>query len=134
MAAAGTSDAGRMVVFGGTGFLGSRVVDALREAGAQTVVAARHPGQAEGEAMTADILGAEAVRRVVAGAVGLASLLPKPPISRAMISLMARDNVADPLLPGLEGMHIAPIGSDRIAAASVGRPRRFLHKWPRRQT
>ena len=38
-----------VTVFGGTGFLGRRVVHHLSETGAMLRVASRHPGKAEGD-------------------------------------------------------------------------------------
>ena len=38
---------GCVTVFGGTGFLGRRVVHHLREFGATVRIASRHPGQTE---------------------------------------------------------------------------------------
>src|ERR1700721_804727 len=39
----------RVTVFGGTGFVGRRIVRYLSESGATVRVASRHPGQAEGD-------------------------------------------------------------------------------------
>src|SRR6202035_2873369 len=40
---------GRVTVFGGTGFVGRRIVRYLSDSGATVRVASRHPGQAEGD-------------------------------------------------------------------------------------
>ena len=63
-----------ITVFGGTGFLGRRVVRHLSESGAAVRIAVRHPGQAEGdgvERITADAHDERSVEAAVAGADGV---------------------------------------------------------------
>jgi uncharacterized protein YbjT (DUF2867 family) len=63
-----------ITVFGGTGFLGRRVVQHLRECGAAVRIASRHPGRAEGDAVAqiaADVHDARSVEAAVAGADGV---------------------------------------------------------------
>jgi uncharacterized protein YbjT (DUF2867 family) len=61
-------------VFGGTGFLGRRVVRHLREAGDTVRIASRHPGTVEGdgvERIVADVHDERSVEAAVAGADGV---------------------------------------------------------------
>ena len=63
-----------ITVFGGTGFLGRRVVRHLREFGATVRIVSRHPGQVEGdrvERIAADAHDERAVEAAVAGADGV---------------------------------------------------------------
>jgi len=63
-----------ITVFGGTGFLGRRVVRHLRESGATVRIVSRHPGQVEGdrvERIAADAHDERAVEAAVAGADGV---------------------------------------------------------------
>lgn len=63
---------GRMVVFGGTGFLGSRIADALKSAGQDVVVAMRHPDKArEHKAVHADVTDMASIVQATAGADGV---------------------------------------------------------------
>ena len=60
-----------ITVFGGTGFLGRRVVCHLSKSGAAVRIAVRHPAQAEGdgvERITADAHDERSVEAAVAGA------------------------------------------------------------------
>jgi uncharacterized protein YbjT (DUF2867 family) len=60
-----------VTVFGGTGFLGSRVVQKLCESGATVRIASRHPGRAEGDnvkQIAADARDERSVEAAVAGA------------------------------------------------------------------
>jgi uncharacterized protein YbjT (DUF2867 family) len=60
-----------VTVFGGTGFVGRRVVRYLRESGATVRVASRHPGRAEGDGIkqiAVDTHDERAVEAAVAGA------------------------------------------------------------------
>jgi uncharacterized protein YbjT (DUF2867 family) len=63
-----------VTVFGGTGFVGRRIVRHLSESGATVRVASRHPGQAEGDLVTqiaADAHDERSVEDAVAGADGV---------------------------------------------------------------
>ena len=63
-----------ITVFGGTGFLGRRVVRHLRESGAAVQIASRHPGRVEDdgvERIAADAHDERAVEAAVAGADGV---------------------------------------------------------------
>ena len=64
----------RVTVFGGTGFLGRRVVRHLREAAKTVRIASRHPGRTEGdgvEQIVADVHDRRSVEAAVAGADGV---------------------------------------------------------------
>jgi uncharacterized protein YbjT (DUF2867 family) len=63
----------RVTVFGGTGFLGRRVVRHLLDAGDTVRIASRHPGRAEGsvEQIVADVHDRRSVEAAVAGADGI---------------------------------------------------------------
>jgi uncharacterized protein YbjT (DUF2867 family) len=63
-----------VTVFGGTGFLGRRVVRRLREAGDTVRIASRHPGPTEGdgvEQIVVDVHDRRSVEAAVAGADGV---------------------------------------------------------------
>jgi uncharacterized protein YbjT (DUF2867 family) len=63
-----------LTVFGGTGFLGRRVVSHLREAGNTVRIASRHPGPIEGDGVVrivADVHAAHSVEAAVAGVDGV---------------------------------------------------------------
>ena len=67
-----------VTVFGGTGFLGRRVVHHLRETGATVRIASRHPGQADGddvEQIRADAHDERSVEAAVAGADGVVNAI-----------------------------------------------------------
>jgi uncharacterized protein YbjT (DUF2867 family) len=68
----------RVTVFGGTGFVGRRVVGYLREAGATVRVASRHPGPAEGddiEQIAVDAHDERSIEAAVAGADGVVNAI-----------------------------------------------------------
>jgi uncharacterized protein YbjT (DUF2867 family) len=68
----------RVTVFGGTGFLGRRVVRHLSDAGATVRVASRHPAPAEGdnlEQVVADAHDERSVEAAVAGADGIVNAI-----------------------------------------------------------
>jgi uncharacterized protein YbjT (DUF2867 family) len=67
-----------VTVFGGTGFVGRRVVRHLRESGATVRVASRHPRQAEGEdvkQIAADAHDERSIEAAVAGADGVVNAI-----------------------------------------------------------
>ena len=67
-----------VTVFGGTGFLGRRVVHHLRESGATVRIASRHPGQADGDdvkQIRADAHDERSVEAAVAGADGVVNAI-----------------------------------------------------------
>ena len=67
-----------VTVFGGTGFVGRRVVRYLREFGATVRVASRHPGRAEGDdvkQIAADAHDERSVEAAVAGADGVVNAI-----------------------------------------------------------
>lgn len=55
-----------------------------------------------------------------AGAAAL-SVLPRPPITPDMVTLMKRDNVAGPGMPGLRDLGIAPVAVEDVLPACAGR-------------
>src|SRR5215471_9254756 len=64
----------RVTVFGGTGFLGRRVVRHLLDAGDTVRIASRHPGRTKGdgfEQIVADVHDRRSVEAAVAGADGV---------------------------------------------------------------
>jgi uncharacterized protein YbjT (DUF2867 family) len=68
----------RVTVFGGTGFVGRRIVRYLSESGATLRVASRHPGPAEGDHVTqiaADAHDERSVEDAVAGADGVVNAI-----------------------------------------------------------
>jgi uncharacterized protein YbjT (DUF2867 family) len=68
----------RVTVFGGTGFLGRRLVRCLSDSGAQVRVASRHPAKASGdnvEQIVADAHDEGAVEAAVAGADGVVNAI-----------------------------------------------------------
>jgi len=67
-----------VTVFGGTGFLGRRVVHHLCESGATVRIASRHPGQADGDKVkhiAADAHDERSVEAAVAGADGVVTAI-----------------------------------------------------------
>ena len=67
-----------VTVFGGTGFIGSRVVQHLREFGATVRIASRHPGQSDGDTVKqirADAHDQRSVEAAVAGADGVVNAI-----------------------------------------------------------
>ena len=67
-----------VTVFGGTGFLGRRVVQKLCESGATVRIASRHPGRAEGDnvkQIAADARDERSVEAAVAGADGVVNAI-----------------------------------------------------------
>jgi uncharacterized protein YbjT (DUF2867 family) len=69
---------GRVTVFGGTGFVGRRIVRYLSESGVTVRVASRHPGQAEGghvEQIAVDAHDERSIEAAVAGADGVVNAI-----------------------------------------------------------
>ena len=67
-----------VTVFGGTGFLGRRVVRHLASQGLSARIASRHPERAKGsglQSIRADIQDEDAVEAAVAGAYGVVNAL-----------------------------------------------------------
>ena len=67
-----------VTVFGGTGFVGRRVVRHLRESGIRVRIVSRHPGRAEGdgiEQIAADAHAERSVEAAVAGADGVVNAI-----------------------------------------------------------
>ena len=67
-----------VTVFGGTGFLGRRVVHHLRETGATVRIASRHPGQADGDnvkQIAADTRDEHSVEAAIAGVDGVVNAI-----------------------------------------------------------
>ncbi len=51
----------------------------------------------------------------------IAELLPNPPLTRDQLALLARDNVADPAMPGLAALGIAPKAIEAIMPPILAR-------------
>ena len=67
-----------VTVFGGTGFLGRRVVHHLRESGATVRIASRRPGQVDGDdvkQIAADAHDDRSVEAAIAGADGVVNAI-----------------------------------------------------------
>ena len=67
-----------VTVFGGTGFIGHRVVQQLRESGVTVRIASRHPGQSDGDnvkSIRADARDERSVEAAVAGADGVVNAI-----------------------------------------------------------
>ena len=69
-----------VAVFGGTGFVGRRVVRHLHESGIRVRIVSRHPGRAEGDGIECQIAAADAhaersVEAAVAGADGVVNAI-----------------------------------------------------------
>ena len=67
-----------VTVFGGTGFLGRRVVHHLRQTGATVRIASRHPGQADGDnvkQIAADTRDEHSVEAAIAGVDGVVNAI-----------------------------------------------------------
>ena len=115
-----------VAVFGGTGFLGRRVVAHLRAHGAPVRVVARHPGHAghDGiEPCAADVRDAASVRRAVDGVRGVVNAVSLY-VERGDLSFDAI-HVAGAATVGLEAAragvtalaHVSGIGADSHAEA-----------------
>ena len=103
-----------VTVFGGTGFIGRRVVRQLREVGTRVRVVSRHPGRAEDdgiEQIAADAHDERAVAAAVAGADGVVNA----------ISLYVQQGSAT-----FHSVHVEAAGSIARAARQAG-ARRFVH-------
>jgi uncharacterized protein YbjT (DUF2867 family) len=101
-------------VFGGTGFIGRRVVRHLRESGTKVRIVARHRGRAEDdgiEQVVADVHDERAVAAAVAGADGVVNA----------ISLYVRHGSDT-----FHSVHVQAAGNVARAARQAG-TRRFVH-------
>lgn len=101
-------------VFGGTGFIGSRVVRHLRESGARVRVVSRHRGRAEGEGIeqiVADVHDDRSVAAAVAGADGVVNAV-------SLYVQHGRDT--------FDSLHVKAAGNVARAAKQAG-TRRFVH-------
>jgi uncharacterized protein YbjT (DUF2867 family) len=103
-----------VTVFGGTGFIGRRVVRQLREVGTRVRVVSRHPGRAEDdgvEQIAADAHDERSVAAAVAGADGVVNA----------ISLYVQQGSAT-----FHSVHVEAAGTIARAARQAG-TRRFVH-------
>ena len=114
----------RTTVFGGTGFLGSRIARQLAEAGGQVRIVARNPERPDWSTPAHDIelvegaLAAHGRRRLLLPLpmfawrvlVTLMELLPNPPLTYDQVVLMARDNLPRGDWPGFADLRIEPRG------------------------
>jgi uncharacterized protein YbjT (DUF2867 family) len=103
-----------VTVFGGTGFVGRRVVRHLHESGIRVRVVSRHPGRAEGdgiEQIVADAHAERSVEAAVAGADGVVNA----------ISLYAEHGIDT-----FHSLHVETAGKIARIAKQAG-IRRFVH-------
>jgi len=103
-----------VAVFGGTGFIGRRIVRQLREGGTRVRAVSRHPGRAEDdgiEQIAADAHDERAVAAAVAGADGVVNA----------ISLYVQHGSAT-----FHSVHVEAAGTIARAARQAG-TRRFVH-------
>jgi uncharacterized protein YbjT (DUF2867 family) len=121
-----------VTVFGGTGFLGRRVVGHLVDHGFRVRVAVRHPEKAEGEGIEpilADVTEEGSVAAALAGAEGAVNAVSlyveKSDLSFHAVHVQAARRVAR--LAGEAGVrrlvHVSGIGSDPAAASAYIRER-----------
>ena len=132
-----------VTVFGGTGFLGRRIVRHLRDADFAARVVSRHPDvvpslfsrEVSGiESVHADVTDDGSVARAVAGAwavvntvslylwqaIGYAAeALPSPPLTRNQVELMKQDNISEPDAPGFETLQITPQSIEIMLSGDV---------------
>ncbi len=110
----------KIVIFGGTGFLGRQVNDLLREAGHDIVVASRHRDDA-GNWIEADVTEPETVRRAVAGAEAVVNCVSlyreKPHLKFNDVHVLGAGNVAQAAHEAgvLRLVQISGIGADRYS-------------------
>src|SRR5215471_18908019 len=103
-----------VAVFGGTGFIGRRIVRQLREGGTRVCAVSRHPGRAEDdgiEQIAADAHDERSVAAAVAGADGVVNA----------ISLYVQHGSAT-----FHSVHVEAAGTIARAARQAG-TRRFVH-------
>jgi hypothetical protein len=93
-----------VTVFGGTGFLGRRIVRYLRSCGFPVRIASRHPDRGH------RLFGPdEPIPFAVWHALAWASeILPGPPLTRNQVELMQIDTVSSPEMPGFIDLGISP--------------------------
>ena len=124
-----------VVVFGGGGFLGRRLVDRLTAEGMTVRVAVRHPDPARIELrsmgissgsrsslpMAVHVRGAENVTREAAAA-GVARLefLPNPPLTTGQVDLLKTDNVVSGALPDVQELGIQPKTVEEVIPTYIG--------------
>lgn len=119
----------RIVVFGGTGFLGRRVVERLLRAGHAVRVASRHPATAaHGEAVFADVRDEESVADALAGADGAVNAVSLY-VERGGTSFEdihvdgARRVARRAAATGLRLVHVSGIGADARSGSAYVRAR-----------
>ena len=124
-----------ITIFGGTGFLGRRIVQALLARGAIVRVAARHPGRTAFsessdrlQLVTADITDEASVRAAVAGAVAVANAVSlyveRGDATFDAVHLDGARRVAEAAArEGARLLHLSGIGSDADAASPYVRAR-----------
>ncbi len=110
----------RVTVFGGTGFLGRRVVRHLCESGATVRIASRHPGRAEGSNVEQIAADANNERSVEAAVLGARCDQHHQPVCRARtrhIPFSARGS-------GSQDRERGPAGRGQTGCACIGNRRR----------
>lgn len=113
----------KIVVFGGTGFLGEQVSELLRNAGHRVVVASRHRGDAD-DWIEADVTAPETIRRAVAGSDAVVNCVSlyreKTRLSFTDIHVLGARNVAQAAHEaGVKRLvQISGIGADRYSRSA----------------
>ena len=123
-----------VTVFGGTGFLGRRIVRHLRAAGASVRIASRHPHRARAQfgnadpelkAIAADVHSDESVARAVADAFGVVNAvslyIERGSETFHSVHVRAAERVANQARrQGVEQLvHVSGIGADATSALAL---------------
>lgn len=129
---AGSMAVARVTVFGGTGFLGRRIVAALLAAGREVHVATRHPENGEAawdsrvESIAADVRDPEAVARAVQGTDAVvnavALYVETPGLDFESVHVRGARNVAQ-AAEGRPLVHISGIGASETSPSAYVRAR-----------
>ena len=121
-----------ITVFGGTGFLGRRVVCHLRETGAALRIASRHPGRAEGDGVqriAVDAHDERSVEAAVAGAEGVVNAISlylergSETFRSVHVEAAARVASAARRAGVMRLVHLSGIGADAASSSSYIRSR-----------
>lgn len=111
----------RIVVFGGSGFIGTRLVDQLRSSGAEVRVASRHPASRQRKGSSA---GLGPVEPVEADILEPAQISPAVEGMEAVVNLVGIMTERGPA--NFTAVHVAGARNVAVAARSAG-ARRLIH-------